>query len=160
LAAPISAIKKHELTDEQKKQQKLEDLTTLLSEHDEALNKIMGIVGELNDLGVLEAANAMLQAKEKIAKIALGQITREPITNMINNLMSAAGALTSIDPELTKKLADSVAAGVDEGSKHLQSNKKIGMFDLVKVLKDPDINRAIGFGIHFMKGLGKGLKAD
>jgi uncharacterized protein YjgD (DUF1641 family) len=160
LAAPISAIQKHELTDEQRKQQKLEDLTTLLTDHEEALNKMMGIVGELNDMGVFEAADAMLHAKEKIAKIALGQINREPLTNMINNLMSAAGVLTSIDPELAKKLAGSVAAGMDEGSKHLQSNKKIGMFDLVKALNDPDINRAIGFGFHFMKGLGKGLKAE
>jgi uncharacterized protein YjgD (DUF1641 family) len=160
LAAPISAIQKHKLTDEQRKQQKLEDLTTLLADHEEALNNIMGIVGELNDMGVFGAADAMLQAKEKIAKIALGQINREPLTNMINNLMSAAGVLTSIDPELTKKLADSVAAGMDEGSKHLQSNKKIGLFDLVKALNDPDIKRAIGFSFHFMKGLGKGLKAE
>jgi uncharacterized protein YjgD (DUF1641 family) len=160
LAEPISAIQKHELTDELQNQQKLKDLTTLLADHEEALNKIMGIVGELNDMGVFEAADAMLQAKEKIAKIALGQINREPLTNMINNLMSAAGVLTSIDPELTKKLADSVAAGMDEGSKHLQSNKKIGLFDLVKALNDPDINRAIGFSFHFMKGLGKGLKAE
>jgi uncharacterized protein YjgD (DUF1641 family) len=160
LAAPISAIQKHKLTDEQRKQQKLEDLTTLLADHEEALNNIMGIVGELNDMGVFGAADAMLQAKEKIAKIALGQINREPLTNMINNLMSAAGVLTSIDPELTKKLADSVAAGMDEGSNHLQSNKKIGLFDLVKALNDPDINRAIGFSFHFMKGLGKGLKAE
>jgi uncharacterized protein YjgD (DUF1641 family) len=121
---------------------------------------MMGIVGELNDIGVFEAANAMLLAKEKIAKIALGQINREPVTNIINNLMSAAGVLSSIDPELTKKLASSVAAGMDEGSNHLQSNKKLGLFDLVKALKDPDINRAIGFGLHFMKGLGKGLKEE
>jgi uncharacterized protein YjgD (DUF1641 family) len=160
LASPISAIQKHELIDEQRKQQKLEYLTTLLADHEEALNKLMGIVGELNDVGVFEAANAMLQAKEKIAKIALGQINREPITNMINNLMNAAGVLTSLDPELAKKLAGSVAAGMDEGNKHLQSHTKIGMFDLIKALKDPDINRAVGFGVHFMKGLGKGLKEE
>ncbi len=28
----------------------------------------------------------------------------------------------------------------------------------MKVLKDPDINRAIGFGLHFLKGMGKGIK--
>lgn len=160
MAAPITIIHKQELTDEQRKQQKLEDLTTLLSDHEEALTKIMGIVGELNDIGVLEAADAMLRAKEKIASIALGQINREPITNMINNLMSAAGVLTSIDPEISKKVAGSVAAGMDEGNKYLQSNKKTSLFDLVKALNDPDINRAVGFGIHFMKGLGKGLKAE
>jgi uncharacterized protein YjgD (DUF1641 family) len=160
MAAPIKAIQKHVQTDEELKQQKLEDLKTLLTDNEEALNKILNIVGELNDTGVLEAVNAMLQAKEKIAKIALGQVTREPITNLINNLMGAAGALTSLDPDLTNKLASSVALGMDEGSKHLQSNNKIGVFDLLKVLNDPDINRAVGFGIHFMKGLGKGLKVE
>ncbi len=30
----------------------------------------------------------------------------------------------------------------------------------MKVLKDPDINRAIGFGLHFLKGMGKGLKDE
>jgi uncharacterized protein YjgD (DUF1641 family) len=160
MAAPIKAIQKQVWTDEELKQQKLEDLKTLLTDNEEALNKILDIVGELNDIGVLEAVNAMLQAKEKIAKIALGQVNREPITNMINNLMGAAGALTNLDPELTKKLVSSVTLGLDEGSKHLQGNNKIGIFDLLKVLKDPDINRAVGFGIHFMKGLGKGLKDE
>ena len=28
----------------------------------------------------------------------------------------------------------------------------------MKVLKDPDINRAIGFGLHFLKGMGKRVK--
>ncbi|MCY9667328.1 DUF1641 domain-containing protein [Paenibacillus alginolyticus] len=158
MAAPITAIQKQEWTDEEQQQQKLNDLKILLTANEQAINKILDIIGELNDIGVLEAANAMLQAKEKIAKIALGQVTREPITNMINNLMGAAGALTNLDPELTTKLVGSLTLGLDEGSKHLQSNKKIGTFDLLKVLNDPDINRAIGFGIHFMKGLGKGLK--
>ena len=44
-------------------------------------------------MGVLEAATSMLQAKEKIAKIALHQITREPVTNLINTLMGASRRL-------------------------------------------------------------------
>src|SRR4051812_26179994 len=104
MAAPITMVQKHKPTKEERQQQKLEDLKTLLTENDEALNRIIDIMGELNDMGVLEAANSMLQAKEKIAKIALGQVTREPVTNIINNLMGAAGALSSLDPETTTKL--------------------------------------------------------
>ncbi|WP_242219390.1 DUF1641 domain-containing protein [Bacillus cereus group sp. BfR-BA-01380] len=160
MAAPIRAIQKQELTEGEQKQQKLEDLKTLLADHEEALNQMFNIVGELNDIGMLEAANSMLQAKEPIAKIVLGQVTREPVTNLINNMMGAAGALTELDPELTKKLVSSVLTGMDEGNQHLQSNKKVGILDLMKVLKDPDINRAIGFGLHFLKGMGKGLKDE
>ena len=160
MAAPIQAIQKQELTEEERKQQKLEDLKKLLANNEEALNQMFNIVGELNDIGMLEAANSMLKAKEPIAKIVLGQVTREPVTNLINNMMGAAGALTELDPELTKKLIGSVLIGMDEGNQHLQSNKKVGILDLMKVLKDPDINRAIGFGLHFLKGMGKGLKEE
>lgn len=160
MAAPIQAIQKQELTEEELKQQKLEDLKELLANNEEALHQMFNIVGELNDIGMLEAANSMLKAKEPIAKIVLGQVTREPVTNLINNMMGAAGALTELDPALTKKLIGSVLTGMDEGNQHLQSNKKVGILDLMKVLKDPDINRAIGFGLHFLKGMGKGLKEE
>ncbi|EEM05879.1 MULTISPECIES: DUF1641 domain-containing protein [Bacillus] len=160
MAAPIKAIQKQGLTEEEQKQQKLEDLKELLANNEEALNQMFNIVGELNDIGMLEAANSMLKAKEPIAKIVLGQVTREPVTNLINNMMGAAGALTELNPELTKKLVGSVLTGMDEGNQHLQSNKKVGILDLMKVLKDPDINRAIGFGLHFLKGMGKGLKDE
>ena len=49
---------------------------------------------------------------------------------------------------------------MEEGNQHLQSNKKVGILDLMKVLKEFDINRAIGFGLHFLKGMGKGLKEN
>ncbi|MGR3778972.1 DUF1641 domain-containing protein [Bacillus paramycoides] len=160
MAAPIQAIQKQELTEEELKQQKLEDLKELLANNEDALNQMFNIVGELNEIGMLEAANSMLKAKEPIVKIVLGQVTREPVTNLINNMMGAAGALTELDPELTKKLVGSVLTGMDEGNQHLQRNKKVGILDLMKVLKDPDINRAIGFGLHFLKGMGKGLKEE
>ncbi|TKI83516.1 DUF1641 domain-containing protein [Bacillus mycoides] len=160
MAAPIQAVQKQKLTEEELKQQKLEALKELLANNEDALNQMFNIVGELNDIGMLEAANSMLKAKEPIVKIVLGQVTREPVTNLINNMMGAAGALTELDPELTKKLIGSVLTGMDEGNQHLQSNKKVGILDLMKVLKDPDINRAIGFGLHFLKGMGKGLKEE
>lgn len=158
MAQPITEIKKNLLTAEEQKQKKLEALTTLLANNDEALNKVLTIVGELNDIGVLEAADSMLQAKEKIAQIALHQVSREPVTNLINTLMGATGALMKTDPELITKLANSAMKGMDEANDYLQTGKKVKVMDLVKLLNDPDINRALGFGIHFLKGMGKELK--
>ena len=43
-------------------------------------------MAELNDIGALDAAKKLLEAKEEVAHIALGQLTRKPVTNMINNL--------------------------------------------------------------------------
>ena len=117
-------------------------------------------MSELNHIGVLEAANSMLQAKEEIAKIALGQVTREPVTNLINTLMGVAGAFMNTNPELTTKFVNSAIKGMNEANDYLQTDHEIQVFDLLKSLKDPDINRALGFGIHFLKGMGKELKSE
>ncbi|MGX9134300.1 DUF1641 domain-containing protein [Rummeliibacillus sp. JY-2-4R] len=158
MAAPINTIKKQQLTDEQIKEQKLENLKLLLSENQDTLNQVFTIMSELNDIGALDAAKKLLEAKEEVAHIALGQLTRKPVTNMINNLMGAAGALTAIDPETTTKLINSLTTGLDEANKAVEADEKVSAFKLVKLLNDPDVNRAMNFGIHFLKGLGKNLK--
>ena len=158
MAAPIKTIKKQQLTEEQLKEQKLENLKQLLSENEDTVNQVFTIMAELNDIGALEAATKLLEAKEDVAHIALGQLTRKPVTNIINNLMGAAGALSNMNPETTTKLIDSLNIGLDEANKALDTDEKVSVFKLAKLMKDPDVNRAMNFGIHFLKGLGKGLK--
>ncbi|MFJ8260961.1 DUF1641 domain-containing protein [Rummeliibacillus sp. NPDC094406] len=158
MATPITTINKQQLTEEQLKDQKLENLKQLLSENEEAVNQVFTIMAELNDIGALEAATKLIEAKEEIAHIALGQMTRKPVTNIINNLMGVAGVLTEMNPETTTKLVESLNTGLDVANKAVESDEKVSVFKLVKLLKDPDINRALNFGIHFLKGLGKGLE--
>lgn len=157
MAEPITFIRKQIPSEEEIQEQKLEELKTLLTSNEESLNRIMSIVNELNGMGVLEAAEKAIQAKEDIAKIALGQITRKPVTNLLNTLMGATGALMEADPENTARLVKGAVAGMDAGSEFLETNQKIRIRELMKVLNDPDINRTIGFGIHFLKGMGKEL---
>ena len=158
MAAPITTIKKQQLTEEQLKEQKLENLKQLLSENEEMVNQVFTIMAELNDIGALEAASKLIEAKEEVAHIALGQMTRKPVTNIINNMMGVSGALAELDPETTTKLIKGLNTGLDEANKAVESDEKVSVFKLVTLLKDPDVNRAMNFGIHLLKGLGKGLK--
>ncbi|WP_068983825.1 MULTISPECIES: DUF1641 domain-containing protein [Lysinibacillus] len=158
MAAPITTIKKAQVTEEQLKEEKLDNLKQLLSENEEMVNQVFTIMAELNDIGALEAATKLLEAKEDVAHIALGQLTRKPVTNIINNLMGVAGALTELNPETTTKLIEGLNTGLDEANKAIESDEKVSAFKLFKMLNDPDVNRAVNFGAHFLKGLGKGLK--
>lgn len=157
MASPITQLTKKKLSPEEIKQNKLKELEALLAEQDQALNKLLQITGDLNDAGILDAALAMVKAKEGITEIVMHQATRKPVTNLINNMMSAAGALTAIDPATTEKLASSVALGLKEAEEESKNDKKVGIFQLMKSLFDADINRSIKFGLSFLKGMGKGL---
>lgn len=158
MATPITTIKKETKTAEQIKLEKIEELKELLAENEDAVSKTMTLMNELNDLGIFDAATSMLRAKEDIAKIALGQVSREPVTNLINTMMAAGGALTKADPEFTAKLLESVMAGTEQAQSFLKEDKKAGILDLLKAMNDPDINRAVGFGLQFLKGMGKELR--
>ncbi|WP_102346021.1 DUF1641 domain-containing protein [Bacillus sp. Marseille-P3661] len=158
MAKPIQMIKKVELSEKQKQSQSLESLLSEVAQNKESLLETLHLLQELHNSGILEALNSLVQAKEDVAKIAVGQMTREPVTNLINNAMAAGGALTNLDPEMTKKLMGSVSKGLEKAEQGLQSDSKIGVLDLMKALKDPDLNRAIGFGLNLLKGVGEGLK--
>ncbi|KAA6451372.1 DUF1641 domain-containing protein [Bacillus swezeyi] len=158
MATPITAIQKENKSDEETKLEKLEELKALLAVNEDTVSKTMKLLAELNGLGVLDAADSMVKAKEDIAKIALGQLSREPAKNLINTAIAAGGALTKADPEVMGKLLESIIAGTKQGQDFLKDDKKVGVLDLLKAMNDPDINRAVGFGLQFLKGMGKALK--
>ncbi len=158
MAQPIKQIKKIELTEEQQRELSIECLITEAAQNKDSLLEMLQLLQELHSSGILEAVNSLVKVKEQVAKIAVDQMTRQPVTNLINNAMAAGGALTSLDPEMTKKLMGSLAKGFEKAEQGLQVHSKVGILDLLKVLQDPDINRAIGFGLNLLKGIGEGLK--
>ncbi|MED4227501.1 DUF1641 domain-containing protein [Neobacillus cucumis] len=158
MAKPIQMIRKVELTEEEKRLQSLEGLLSEVAQNKDSLLDTLYLLRELHNSGILEILNSLVQAKEEVVKIAVGQMTREPITNIINNAMAVGGALTALEPEMTKRIMGSVAKGLEKAEQGLQSNSKVGILDLLKVLNDPYINRAIGFGLNLLKGIGEGLK--
>lgn len=157
MATPITAIQKESKSEEQIKLEKLDELKVLLAENDEAVSKTMKLLGELNGLGVFDAADSMLQAKEDIAKIALGQLSREPVVNLLNSAI-AAGTPCQIRSRINGKAYRKSHGRRGTRTKLFKRGSKITIFQLLKAINDPDINRAVGFGLHFLKGMGKALK--
>jgi uncharacterized protein YjgD (DUF1641 family) len=158
MAKPITNIAKSAPTEEEKREKTLETVIEDIAQNADSIRQTIKLLQELHDSGILGALNAIIEAREEVAKILMGQMVRPPVTNMINNAMAVAGALTEIDPDMTKKLMGSVTKGLQKAEEGLRSNEKVGLFELIKALRDPDINRAIGFGLNFLKGIGEGLK--
>lgn len=159
MATPITSIEKQEPSQQEIQQEKLAELQASLAEQDQALNKMLEISGELDEIGLLDALQAMVEAREEIAKIAVDQVSCEPITHLINHLINISAAISSIDPDVTEKLATSVKTGLKE-AESTDALKKVSVFQLMTALNDPDINRAVTFGLNFLKGIGKGLSPE
>jgi uncharacterized protein YjgD (DUF1641 family) len=158
MGKPITTIEKEELTQEQLKAEKLDRLVDDISIHSDGLKQTIELLQELHESGIMEIVVSLLRAKEKVAKIAIDQMVRPPVTNTINNAMAAAGALSEMEPDTTKKLVKSLSMGIVRAEEGIKNGEKVGILDLLKVLKDPDINRSLSFGLNLLKGMGEGLK--
>jgi uncharacterized protein YjgD (DUF1641 family) len=158
MGKPITTIEKEELTQEQLKVEKLDRLVDDISMHSDGLKQTIELLQELHESGIMEIVVSLLRAKEKVAKIAIDQMVRPPVTNTINNAMAAAGALSEMEPDTTKKLVKSLSMGIVRAEEGIKNGEKVGILDLLKVLKDPDINRTLVFGLNLLKGMGEGLK--
>ena len=158
MAAPIKMIRRIELTEEQKKEKSIESLLTEVAQNKDSLIETLDLLQELSNSGILDSVNSLVKTKEKIAKIAVGQMTREPVTNIMNNAMAVGGALSLMDPEVIKKVMGSFAKGLEKAEQGLQSDSKTGLLDVMKALNDPDLNRAVTFCLNLLKGIGEELK--
>lgn len=158
MARPIVKIAKPVLTPEEQEAQKLDQIKAEAAQNAEGILDTIKLLQELHASGILETVQALVEAKEQVAKIALGQLTRPPVTNTLNNAMAVAEAVSDIDPATTKKLVSSLTHGLQKAEEGLQKDQKVGLLDLYKAKNDPDINRAIGFGLNLLKGMGESLK--
>ncbi|MGD8191419.1 DUF1641 domain-containing protein [Brevibacillus ginsengisoli] len=158
MAKPIKTIAKPTLTDGERQNQAVENVIRVLAQNPEGIQEFIKLLQELHNSGLLGVLGAAVEAKEEIAQIAVGQMNRPPVTNLINNAMAAAGGLTELEPEMTRKLIHGVTKGLQQAEEGLRSGTKLGILDLMKALYDPDVNRAIHYGINLLKGIGEGLK--
>src|SRR5699024_8394363 len=137
MAEPITNIHRSTLTEEEQTEVKFENLKKQFANNEESVSKVLDIMEELNDIGALEAVAAMLLAKEDIAKITLDQVSKERVTNLLNTIIGATSRVMATDPEKMKKLVYSAMSGINEGHDFVQKDKKVKMFDLMKMLNDP-----------------------
>ncbi|MGG1485814.1 DUF1641 domain-containing protein [Peribacillus castrilensis] len=160
MAKPITKIDEPTFTEKEKQDQTLEKVLQDLSENADGIKETIKLLQELHESGILGAINNLVEAKEKVAKIAVGQLLRPAVTNAVNNAMEAAGVLTELNPEMTKKLVGGLSKGLQKAEEGFQSNKKVSVLDLVRLMRDPDVNRVMRFSLDLLKGLGEGLKGQ
>lgn len=158
MAEPISKIRRVEKTDDQIKQEKMTAIKDQIATDDAAFMEVLELVKALHDSGALDMLNSALKAKEDIATTFLNEARKEPATNAINNLMMTSKLLTETKPEQTEKMLEGLANAQAKANDSLKEDTTLGLFGLAKAMKDPDVNRALRYGLAFLKGVGQELK--
>lgn len=156
MAKAITKIQHIELSEEQRRRMDLEEIETALLDNKEAILKSLDIVRHMNDRGVLSLLSGLFSEGDKVLNVLVKAADKPEATNTLKNLLLMVGVLGTINVQQLEPLLLKLNSGIARVAEYKDNeDEKLGYFDIVRSLKDPEINNALSLLFEFLKGMGE-----
>ncbi|MCA0172820.1 DUF1641 domain-containing protein [Bacillus sp. RAR_GA_16] len=155
MAKAIKQIKRIEISEEEKRANDLKEIEDALIEHKDALLETLSVVGGMKERGILTLMNGLFGEGDRVLKVIVDLLNVPENTTALKNLMLLFGAAGKINVQDLEPLLLKVNAGIENVAENSEGMEKTGYLDLLRALKDPEINRSLTILITFLKGMGK-----
>ena len=155
MAKAIKQIKRIEVSEEEKRANDLKEIEDALIENKDALLETLNVVGGMKERGILTLLNGLFGEGDRVLKVLVDLLNVPENTTALKNLMLLFGAAGKINVQDLEPLLLKVNAGIENVAEHSEGTEKTGYLDLLRALKDPEINRSLTILMTFLKGMGK-----
>jgi uncharacterized protein YjgD (DUF1641 family) len=157
MAKAVKTIKRIELTEEEKRQKEIEEIENALINHKDAVLEVLQIVQHMQDKGILAIFRGLFGQGEQVLDVLVKKMNHPETTNFVKNILLMAGTLGTIDVKQLEPVILKVNSGISRLANKRDENEKerTGYFDLIRSIKDPDVNRSITMLLTFLKGMGQ-----
>ena len=135
-----------------------EKLADAQNDSNDALLEGLELLRELHAAGVLETLVKLIRGGEGLAGKALNILEGDSSTRLIRNVLELARTASELDPEALGTLGKAANAGVSEGAKRVQQGEGVGLGELLGLLRDRDVQVALGALFGTLKGFGRSLR--
>ncbi|MCP8617273.1 DUF1641 domain-containing protein [Salirhabdus salicampi] len=157
MAKAIKQIERTEKTVHEEREQDLNAILKQIADNREAIQETLTIIEELHNSGVLPIIRGFLRTRDKVGAIMMEEINQPGMHNVIKNSMSMATLLSSIDSEKLNQLLNGLTQGIDKATESTEDDGKVGMWGLLKSMRDPNVKASMNTMVHFLEGMGEGL---
>ncbi|MFZ4453921.1 DUF1641 domain-containing protein [Salibacterium aidingense] len=154
MAEPISDIKRMEMSRQEKVEQDVQEVKEVVSANKESIVKGIELLSALEEADALEAATALTKKRKTLLNNVIKEIDKPKYTDALDTLPNLIFLLGDLDIEETRMLLQRLNNGLRE-TEGEKEQEETSYTDIVKSLKDPDINRSITLLLQFLKGMGK-----
>ncbi|OOE10712.1 DUF1641 domain-containing protein [Fictibacillus arsenicus] len=155
MAKAIKKVHKLTLSEEEQRTIDLREVEDALVKNKEAIMQTLEIMNHMQDKGILSLLNGLFGQGDKVLDIAVKAMDKPENTNTMKNLLLLLGTLGMINVRQLEPFLLKIDAGIARVAEYKDTEEKTGYFDLVKSLKDPEINRAVTILMQFLKGMGQ-----
>jgi uncharacterized protein YjgD (DUF1641 family) len=159
MAKAIKKVQRLNLSEEQQRTKDLREVEDALISNKKAILETMDIMNHMQDKGVLALLNGLFGQGDKVLDIAVKAMDKPENTNTMKNLLLLLGTLGLINVKQLEPFLLKVNSGIARVAEYKDTDERTGYFDLVRSLKDPEINKAITILMQFLKGMGQDVEA-
>jgi uncharacterized protein YjgD (DUF1641 family) len=133
------------------------EMKELIFRDPETAGDILRFVRGLRSAGVLEFLTALLEQKDSVLHLLIGELDKPGVKKAVNNLEQLADFLGSVPPDTLHRTLQAAGRGFDKMGQAQQAsgNDSLSIFQLLGSLKNPDIARALRTILAFLEGFGQ-----
>lgn len=143
-----------EIPEEVARDQSVLEVTKAVSENKEAIMKGIDFLSTLNDNGMLDMTHALVKQKETALDNVMRELNKPQYSATLENLSKMFLFLGELNVEELKHFTGKLNTGLEE-SRAVDQSEKTSYVDIIKALKDPEINRSVTMLLQFLRGMGK-----
>ncbi|WP_424951742.1 DUF1641 domain-containing protein [Deinococcus sp.] len=123
-----------------------------------ALLEGLKLLRELHEAGVLTFLVKLARGGEGLLGKSLHMLEGDSATRLIRNVLELARTASELDPDAVGSLGRAVNAGVIEGAKRVEKGDGVGLGEVLGLLRDRDVQVALGALFGTLKGFGRSLR--
>lgn len=154
MADPIRKIKRMEVSEEEIKEKNASDVLDAISENKESVLKGIDLLATIDDAGGLEIMSALVKHREVALEKFIEEINKDRYAGSLENLSKLFILMGSIEVEELEPVITKINTGIKD-AQTVSEDESTSYFDLLRALKDPEINRSITMLLEFLRVVGK-----
>ncbi|WP_409294203.1 DUF1641 domain-containing protein [Peribacillus sp. SCS-26] len=131
------------------------DILKALAENKEGILSALGIIKELQSIGVLDALHAILEKRTDVGVIAMKQVNQPGMHNTIKNAIFLFNFMGTLKPGQLQTVLGGVTKGLERMGESIDSHEQHSLWKLGKSMRDPEIKTAMTSMVEFLHGMGE-----
>ncbi|WDL98187.1 DUF1641 domain-containing protein [Alicyclobacillus sp. ALC3] len=136
----------------------LERLLEIVSGKEETLEKVLNLLQEADHKGILRLIGYFVEESNQLVDAGIDTLTTANAFSLMSSASEVKHAISQIDFKPLPTVLKGISQFMEGLSAQDQEIQVRGAFDLVKLLKDPDIRTALTAIFSGLKSLGKGMR--
>jgi uncharacterized protein YjgD (DUF1641 family) len=131
-----------------------EALVPDLEASSEAIRQLLELIRALDERGILRFSTDLLREEDRVIEVLSERFRPEDLRRAVANLEVLVRVFRDIDPAALGGIARALPSALTE-ARRAESDPAMGLFEMVSVLRDPDVNRGVRMVLGFLRGVGR-----